>query len=81
MRSDFERGAYNVEEHNHIEWPTSRLEARISHLNEMNELVHYSGERLAQVEREIGLCALELSCRYADETNKSWEEYNGTLDT
>lgn len=91
--SEFIQGAYNKEEHNHYEWPTERLEARIADIQHRMGMIAYSGERLAQVERELDLCALELACRYRDkrlgEMESDWNakdeikrrREDGTLDT
>lgn len=82
--TEFIKGAYNVHEHNHadeIAWPTERLEARIADIRARMAQVAYSGERLRQNERELDLLSLELTCRYAEETNKAWDERDGILET
>lgn len=70
---------YNVHEHNHIEWPTERLEARIADIQHRMGMIAYSGARLAQVERELDLIAFELSCRQAEardlEVEQAWAEH------
>lgn len=77
MRNDFEQGAYNVHEHNHIEWSTERLEARIADIQHRMSIIAYSGERLAQNELELDLCAFELAARYREhklgEIAMAWE--------
>lgn len=77
MRNDFERGAYNIEEHNHIEWSTERLEARIADIQHRMGTIAYSGERLAQNERELDSIAFELTQRYSEkklgEIALAWE--------
>lgn len=53
--------------HDHIEWPTEKLQERLGELHVNNKNIVYTGERLLQVQKEIGLISLELSCRYRDE--------------
>lgn len=60
---------------NHIEWPTRALNERLKLLTDNMNHIAYSGERLTQVRREIGLIAFELSCRYGEETDQAWEEH------
>lgn len=59
----------HIERHtkSHIEWSTERLEARIADIQHRMGMIAYSGDRLAQNERELDLCALELSCRYREQ--------------
>lgn len=63
---EYEQASYNIEEHNHIEWSTERLEARIEDIQHRMGMITYSGERLAQNERELDLLSLELAARYRD---------------
>lgn len=71
---------YNPNEHDHITWTTERLEARIADIQHRMGIIAYSGARLAQVERELNLCAFELAARYRDkkmgEIDTAWEDYN-----
>lgn len=67
---------YNINEHNHIEWHRDALNERLKLLTDNMNSIRYSGERLRQVQREIGLISFELSCRYAEETEQSWNEYH-----
>lgn len=55
-----------MERNDHIEWPTERLNERLTELRVNKERVKYTGERLHQVEHEMSMIALELSCRYRD---------------
>ena len=73
--SEHIKGAYNVHEHNHIEWHRDALNERLKLLTDNMNNIRYTGERLHQVRREIGLIAFELSCRYSEETDQAWEEY------
>lgn len=61
---------------NEQSWPVSRLQARLDELKANERAINYTGERKAQVSREIGAIAFELSCRYAEETNQEWENHN-----
>ena len=74
MRSDFEQGAYNVHEHNHVEWTDEQLQNRLSMLYENNRAVGYTGDRLAQVTREMGLIAFEMAERYREQRNQEIDE-------
>lgn len=67
---------YSIHEHNHIEQSTDALNERLKLLTDNMNSIRYSGERLHQVRREIGLIAFELSCIYAEETEQSWNEYH-----
>lgn len=83
--NNFEQGAYNVEEHNHITWPTERLEARIADIQNRMGIITYSGERLAQNQRELDLIAFELASRYREkklgEIALAWKEReNGNVE-
>lgn len=77
MRSITDMEVYNINEHDHITWSTERLEARIADIQHRMAIIAYSGERLTQNERELDLCALELSCRYKEqklaEIAMAWE--------
>lgn len=86
--SEYIQAAYNVEEHNHTEWSTERLETRIADIQHRMGMIAYSGERLAQNERELDLIALELTLRHIDkklaEVAMAWEgreEIHNRLDT
>lgn len=59
--------AYNINEHDHITWSMERLEARIADIQHRMGMIAYSGERLAQNERELDLCAFELAARYKEQ--------------
>lgn len=68
---------YLQDNHDHINWPQERLEARVADIQHRMGIIAYSGERLRQVEHELDLVALELACRYRDkkleEMNQDWE--------
>lgn len=70
---------YNIHEHDHITWSTERLEARIEDIQHRMGMIAYSGYRLADNERELDLCALELACRYREqkqaEEDSAWKEH------
>ena len=68
---------YNANEHNHIEWSDLSLKERLSVLTDNLHNIPYTGDRLLQVQREIGLIAFELSERYREQTDKAWEEHEG----
>lgn len=75
---------YNPHEHNHIEWSDDRLQQRITTLSENIRIVRYTGERRAQVEREMGIIAFEMSERLREAREQDIEEawrQHGTLDT
>lgn len=74
MRDDFERGGYNIGEHDHITWTDEQLQNRLNELHENTRIIRYSGERLAQVNREIGLIAMEMSERFRERKNQDIEE-------
>lgn len=63
MREDFIGGAYNVEEHNHTEWPLDRLKRRADELQRSLNGIEHHPIRKAQIQREIGLIATELYYR------------------
>ena len=65
---------YNIHEHNHIEWTNDALNERLKLLTDNMNTINYSGERLEQVSREIGLIAFELTARYAKNTEQSWND-------
>lgn len=81
--SEYIQGPYNVEEHNHLEWSQERLEARVADIQHRIGIIAYSGERLAQNERELDIIAFELACRYRDrklgEIAMAWEGREETL--
>lgn len=60
--------------HNHIEWTDDALNERLKLLSDNMDNINYTGERLQQVQREIGLIAFELSCRYGEEHDKPWND-------
>ena len=60
--------------YNHIEWTDDALNERLKLLTDNMNTINYTGDRLEQVQREIGLIAFELSCRYGEENEKSWNE-------
>lgn len=84
MRSDFEQGAYNIHNHNHTEWSDEQLQNRLEELYENNRIVGYTGERLAQITKEMGLLAFEMAERLRERRNESieeaWREY-GKVDS
>ncbi len=67
---------YNVNEHNHVEWDENRLQERLATLHVNNRNIKYTGERLIQVQREIGLISFELSERFREtrqqEIHEAW---------
>lgn len=65
---------YNVHEHNHIEWPEERLQRRLGELSANSRSVGYSGERAAQVGREMSIIAFELSERLRSEYGQDIQE-------
>lgn len=50
-------------EHDHVERTDEQLQSRLSELHINNKNIGYTGERLIQVQREMGLIAFELSER------------------
>lgn len=69
---------YYPHEHNFVERPTDALQARLAELHVNNKNIGYSGERLAQVQREIGHISFELSERFreskAEDIEIAWRE-------
>lgn len=55
-----------MSEFDHINWESGRLQERLDELNKNDREIKYTGERKQQIDREIGLIALELACRYRD---------------
>lgn len=74
---------YLQDNHDHINWPQERLEARVADIQHRMGIIAYSGERLAQNERELDIIAFELACRYRDrklgEMAMAWEGREETL--
>jgi hypothetical protein len=74
---------YLQDNHDHINWPQERLEARVADIQHRMGIIAYSGERLAQSERELDIIAFELACRYRDrklgEIAMAWEGREETL--
>lgn len=70
---------YYPHEHNFIERPTEQLQARLAELHINNTNVCYTGERLVQVQREIGHISFELSERFreqkAEDVEAAWAEH------
>lgn len=78
--SEYIQSSYNKQEHNHIEWPTELLEARIADIQHRMGMIAYSDTRLAQNNRELDLLSLELTCRYKDLKESQVEEaWNGKV--
>lgn len=74
---EFTKPAYNIHEHNHVEWSDARLKQRDEELQAINK-PWQSPEGLARVQGEIGKIAFEVSKRkddIQDEIDKAWSEY------
>lgn len=65
---------YNPNDHNFIEWSDERLSDRMSELHENNRIVGYTGERKAQVEREMTHIAFEMAERLREAREQDIEE-------
>jgi hypothetical protein len=79
MRADFEQATYNIHEHDYIDWTDEQLQNRLSLLIENSHRIKYTGERLHQVNAQIGNMAFELSERFRSTKNEeiemAWSEH------
>ena len=80
VMSEYTQGAYNVEDHNHTEWSDQELSDRLNYLYCQAQEVEYTGERLRDIQREMGKIVYEQTARYAENHNESvadsWRQLN-----
>ena len=53
-------------EHNHIEWPTERLDTKGRELSWSVNNIRHCPERLEQIKTELGLIAFEMWFRHQE---------------
>lgn len=73
-RSDFTKGAYNPNDHNHTEWSDDRLSGRVQEITEDMKNITYTGERLQQLQHELMLVTMEQVARYYESHGESVAE-------
>lgn len=65
---------YNPHDHDFVERSDEQLQARLAELHINNNRIHYTGDRLKHVQREIGNISFELSERFRENKNQEIEE-------